>query len=102
MPTLFISGTYLTGKGTLAQGTGSLLLQAPVQSHQQILLPDRYIYIHTDTYMYPMSELAPLLPLTSHLRIHFTQAVLQLYSIAVLQQTYGVSANSPPSLPTGF
>lgn len=46
--------------------------------------------------MYPMSELAPLLPLTSHLRIHFTQAVLQLYSIAMLQQTYGVSANSPP------
>lgn len=49
-----------------------------------------------------MSELAPLLPLTSHLRIHFTQAVLQLYSVAMLQQTYGVSASSPPSLPTGF
>lgn len=49
-----------------------------------------------------MSELTPLLPLTNHLQIHFTQAVLQLYSVAMLQQTYGVPANSPPSLPTGF
>lgn len=59
-------------------------------------------YIYTHVYTSPMSEPAPLLPLTTHLRIHFTQAVLQLYSVAMLQQTYGVSANSPPSLPTGF
>lgn len=60
------------------------------------------IYTHTYVYISPMSELTPLLPLTSHLQIHFTQAVLQLYSVAMLQQTYGVPANSPPSLPTGF
>lgn len=58
------------------------------------------IYTHTYVYISPMSELTPLLPLTSHLQIHFTQAVLQLYSVAMLQQTYGVPANSPPSLPT--
>lgn len=107
MLTFLFNGTYLAVEGTSAGTadmhiTGSprplLLLQAPVQNHQQSLLPDIYIRI----YVSPVSELAPLLPLTSHLRIHFSQAVLQLHSIAMLRHTYRVSANSPPSLPTGF
>lgn len=68
MPTVLFNRTYLAVKGTLTgtadmQGTGSLsppiLLRAPVQNHQQILLPDTYIC----TYIYIYSVRTS--PLTS-------------------------------------
>lgn len=65
------------------QGTGSL---APLALHAES---------SEKPLIYPMLKGSPLLPISSHAWIKFTQAVPQLCCIK-----HRVSAKSPPSLPT--